>query len=159
MPNELYRDFIDGKADEIINSLGGTITPAPANAELYRDFLDRKFDDVINAIDNVKIKSFTYTGDGQSTNNIVFPTLPKYVLSIQGKYMPNLGWIRSDLIIWGLSFSTSDHLHANNNKGSTVSEWSVLCSYDDNTKTLTLEGNNQDNVFNTNGVTFTVLYI
>ena len=51
--SELYRDFIDGKADEIINSLGGTITPAPANAELYRDFLDRKFDDVINGIDNV----------------------------------------------------------------------------------------------------------
>ena len=53
MPNELYRDFIDGKADEIVTALGGTITPAPANAELYRDFLDRKFDDVINSIDNI----------------------------------------------------------------------------------------------------------
>ena len=53
MPNELYRDYIDGKADEIINSLGGTITPAPDNAELYRDFLDRKFDDVITAITNI----------------------------------------------------------------------------------------------------------
>ena len=51
--SDLYRDFIDQKADQIINSLGGTITPAPDNAELYRDFLDRKFDDVINAIDNV----------------------------------------------------------------------------------------------------------
>ncbi len=51
--SELYRDFIDSKANQIINSLGGTITPAPANAELYRDFLDRKFDDVINSIDNV----------------------------------------------------------------------------------------------------------
>lgn len=50
MMNELYRDFIDGKADAIINSLGGTITPAPSNAELYRDFLDRKFDDVIRAL-------------------------------------------------------------------------------------------------------------
>ena len=51
--SDLYRDFIDQKADQIINSLGGTITPAPANAELYRDFLDRKFDDVINSIDNI----------------------------------------------------------------------------------------------------------
>lgn len=51
--SELYRDFIDRKADQIINSLGGAITPPPANTELYRDFLDRKFDDVINGIINV----------------------------------------------------------------------------------------------------------
>lgn len=51
--SELYRDFIDRKADEIITDLGGTITPAPANTELYRDFLGRKFDDVITAITNI----------------------------------------------------------------------------------------------------------
>lgn len=51
--SDLYRDFIDQKADQIINSLGGTITPAPANSELYRDFLGRKFDDVITAIINM----------------------------------------------------------------------------------------------------------
>lgn len=82
--SELYRDFIDRKADSIINSLGGTITPAPANAELYRDFLDRKFDDVINALDNLKIKSFTYTGDGSNNLYITIPTNAKYIISIQG---------------------------------------------------------------------------
>lgn len=51
--SELYRDFIDRKADEIITDLGGNITHAPANAELYRDFLGRKFDDVITAIINM----------------------------------------------------------------------------------------------------------
>lgn len=51
--SELYRDFIDRRADEIITDLGGNITPAPANTELYRDFLDRKFDDVIVAITNI----------------------------------------------------------------------------------------------------------
>ena len=83
--SELYRDFIDGKADEIINSLGGTITPAPANAELYRDFLDRKFDDVINAIGNVKVKSFTYTGTGTITNTINIPSDYSIILDITGK--------------------------------------------------------------------------
>jgi hypothetical protein len=53
MMSELYRDFIDRKADEIITDLGGTITPAPTNTELYRDFLGRKFDDVITAIINM----------------------------------------------------------------------------------------------------------
>lgn len=51
--NELYRDFIDRRADDIINTVGGIITPAPANAELYRDFLDRKFTDVQNGLINV----------------------------------------------------------------------------------------------------------
>lgn len=64
--SDLYRDFIDQKADQIINSLGGTITPAVPN-ELYRDFLDRKFDDVINAVDNVKIKKHEYTGHSSSS--------------------------------------------------------------------------------------------
>lgn len=83
--SDLYRDFIDQKADQIINSLGGTITPAPPN-ELYRDFLDRKFDDVINACNGlVKVKSFTYTGTGSYSNNtIVFPEKPKLILHIWG---------------------------------------------------------------------------
>lgn len=48
--SELYKDFINSKSDQVINTLGGTITPAPSSPELYRDFLGRKFDDVINAI-------------------------------------------------------------------------------------------------------------
>lgn len=84
MSNELYRDFIDRKADAIINSLGGTITPAPANAELYRDFLDRKFDDVVNAIGNVKVKSFTYTGNDSLNLNLTIPANAKFIISIQG---------------------------------------------------------------------------
>ena len=83
--SDLYRDFIDQKADQIINSLGGTITPAPANAELYRDFLDRKFDDVINAITGFNpVKSFTYKGTGTYPFTLKFPTVPKLILSITG---------------------------------------------------------------------------
>ena len=82
--SDLYRDFIDQKADQIITDLGGTITPAPVNAELYRDFLDRKVDDVINAIGNVKVKSFTYIGDGANPASINFPETPKCVLGIFG---------------------------------------------------------------------------
>ena len=65
--SDLYRDFIDQKADQIINSLGGTITPAPPN-ELYRDFLDRKFDDVITAITNMA-KGGVLSGDTVPTNS------------------------------------------------------------------------------------------
>lgn len=81
--SDLYRDFIDQKADQIINSLGGTITPPPANAELYRDFLDRKFDDVINAVDSlIKLKKYTYTGNGQNT--LELPINPDLIINISG---------------------------------------------------------------------------
>lgn len=81
--SELYRDFIDGKADEIINSLGGTITPAPANAELYRDFLDRKFDDVISAL-GVPVRTYSYKGNGSSIFDVTLPFKWHAILAIQG---------------------------------------------------------------------------
>lgn len=59
--NELYHDFIDDKANEIITGLGGTITPAPSNPELYRDFLERKFDDVINALPSAPSSEHHYS--------------------------------------------------------------------------------------------------
>lgn len=83
MSNELYRDFIDREADDIITSLGGTISVGPPN-ELYRDFLDRKFMDVINAINGAKIKEYTYTGTGTNTSTIVLPSDWKYILYIEG---------------------------------------------------------------------------
>ena len=63
--NELYRDFVDSKANEIINDLGGTITPAPSNDETYREFLDRKFDDVINALPSSPSSEHTYSTEEQ----------------------------------------------------------------------------------------------
>ena len=88
--SDLYRDFIDQKADQIITDLGGTITPAPANAELYRDFLNRKFDDVINAIGNYRtpIKSFTYTGTGTQSHIINIPNDCRAIISIEGFFTP-----------------------------------------------------------------------
>ena len=91
--SELYRDYIDGKADEIINSLGGTITPAPANAELYRDFLDRKFDDVINAISGFNpVKSYKYKGTGSSYNHrINIPSDCHMILAVMVDYASGSG--------------------------------------------------------------------
>lgn len=101
--SELYRDFIDGKADEIINSLGGTITPAPANTELYRDFLDRKFDDVINAIGNVKIKKYEYTGHSTSnatyTHTINLPDNWNTILAFIGYRTDNKTVINNEVTI------------------------------------------------------------
>ena len=155
--SELYRDYIDGKADEIINSLGGTITPAPANAELYRDFLDRKFDDVINAIDdNVKVKSFTYTGGGTNPNVIEFPTIPKRVLRIEG-YNANdhSAWSNLQGFIWGNSKGTFFY-QIPFNLGS-VTFRSIALSFNDNE--LTLTGGSTTQVMDTNGITYTVYYI
>ena len=156
--SDLYRDFIDQKADSIINSLGGTITPAPANAELYRDFLDRKFDDVINAIDNVKVKSFTYTGNGNTTNIINFPTKPNIILSIQREYDAQNDHRTASPIMW--NWNTNLILFQRSG-GSTVSISNVInaITFDDVNNTLTIVSGGAPSALNTNGRKFRVYYI
>ena len=155
--SELYRDFIDGKADEIINSLGGTITPAPANAELYRDFLDRKFDDVINACNGlVKVKSFTYNGYANPINNITFPEIPSIVI-IEG-YLNNQNniWSKTAPILWGTTMASSMSSVRTDNY-STSSGGGFHVSFND--KVMTIDSANNYSSMNSSGVTYTVYYI
>lgn len=152
--SELYRDFIDRKADQIVNSLGGAITPPPANAELYRDFLDRKFDDVINAIGNVKIKSFTYTGNDALSHDIVFDELPKLVL-IEGILSTGTTAV-SSLIMYGITMAYS-FSGLSYTMGTGVNSTTGRISY--NGKVMTLESNQANRAFNQNGVTYYVYYI
>lgn len=155
--SELYRDFIDRKADQIINSLGGVITPPPANAELYRDFLDRKFDDVINAISSFNpVKSFTYNGAGSPNNNITFPKIPSIVI-IEG-YLNNQNniWSKTSPILWGVTQASSmSSVRTDNFSVSSGAGFHV--SFNDNV--MTIESANNYSSMNSTGVTYTVYYI
>ena len=151
--SDLYRDFIDQKADQIINSLGGTITPAVPN-ELYRDFLDRKFDDVINAVDNVKVKKFTYTGNGSTVNTITFPTKPLAILSIYGvgtalAMMKSMPFMHNESYGVGYVIGTTPI---------NITGYGFEVSW--NNELVTLSGPTlPTRVFNTQGQEFTVYYI
>lgn len=81
--DELYRDFVDRKANEIINDLGGTITPAPSD-ETYREFLNRKFDDVINALPSSPSSEHTYSTEEQIIGEWLDGT-PVYEKTFVGK--------------------------------------------------------------------------
>ena len=162
--SELYRDFIDGKADEIINSLGGTITPAPANAELYRDFLERKFDDVINASAGiVRIKTHTYNGTGTNPNTITFSDTVTAVLYIGGGAnssgdsgtVTELAGIiyRSDV---PASTSYKAFVHYYNPSVAGFYRDDIVWLDD---KTLQITGNGVNIVFNETNKPYTVLYI
>ena len=156
MSNELYRDYIDGKADEIINSLGGTITPAPANAELYRGFLDRKFDDVINAIGMGKlVKSFTYTGTGSATNEIVFPTKWNLLLHIEGMGTNDNDVVNHYPIINGVTpYIRIDYFKL---AMTPVGETKAIVDMTDTTLKITMS--NDGVALNRSGIEYTVYYI
>ncbi|MBO7731443.1 MAG: hypothetical protein J6S67_02795 [Methanobrevibacter sp.] len=155
MSNELYRDFIDTKADSIINSLGGTITPAPANAELYRDFLDRKFDDVINACSN-RIKIHTYTGNNNVPNNIIMPEIPRLIVGLTRRSSDNISICNYLLspIEWGIDLSAKSLYKSSSGSLSLIE---LTCSYNDNIITLT--GTNASQSFNSRDITYYVYYI
>lgn len=150
--SDLYRDFIDQKADQIINGLGGTITPAPANAELYRDFLDRKFDDVINAIGNIKVKSFTYTGNNQNTRTIVFPIKPNFILSISG-----IGLATYIVNILPFNYGTHSIVSTISDTGISPVTRQITVTYNDNE--ITLNSQNAGNMCNVANKEYTVYYI
>ena len=150
--SDLYRDFIDQKADQIINSLGGTITPPPANAELYRDFLDRKFDDVINAIGNVKIKSFTYTGDGNNPRTIQFPTKPLLFAVFMTTFANNC--IYSDFVPTDMKFMAINQTST----GTSFVRLLVQVSFNNSTNELTYSGGH-NGYLNNNNKKYTVYYI
>ena len=153
MSNELYRDFIDRKADSIINSLGGTITPEPANAELYRDFLDRKFDDVINAISGLKtLKSFTYTGNGQLTNTITVPEDYTMIIDISGQ-------LSGDFEVHLYSPYVKGNRYITPIRWDNISRLANTLTTTINGNSITISGNSTDIIANTNGKEFTVYYI
>lgn len=83
MPRKTYREYIDGKADELIDKIGGIITPPPTNHELYRDFVNRKFNDVINGLDNVVTVGIA-TGNPVSFNTSLSMPLVKCISDISG---------------------------------------------------------------------------
>lgn len=166
--SDLYRDFIDQKADQIINSLGGTITPAPANSELYRDFLDRKFDDVINAITGVNtVKSFAYVGTGLQNDRLI--TIPEdlhVVIMIISKYESASAtiWFRTQApfviptdigIDYKIPFIVNRIATNSNTASSYISE---LYRYNSNTWSMS---SRQSDVANLDGLgaTHTVYYI
>ena len=154
--SELYRDFIDGKADAIINSLGGTITPAPANAELYRDFLDRKFDDVNNAITGfIPIKSFTYVGQGSTTNTIEFTIKPTYIFSIFA-LNTNLNTF-SYLLPFYYGQKYAVNMEGQRNINTAAGLRNVELSFND--KFITLVGESIQRAMNRANTTYTVYYI
>lgn len=153
--SDLYRDFIDQKADQIITDLGGTITPAPPN-ELYRDFLDRKFDDVISAIGNVKIKSFTYTGDNQVINTIKFPSKPLFVLGIfTARNDPTQNSRHLDSFAYGVDKTLAKLIYVATTQNAQIR--TVFLSYNDDE--ITLDGGNSAQSMNSNGMIYNVYYI
>ena len=161
--SDLYRDFIDQKADQIINNLGGTITPAPANAELYRDFLDRKFDDVINAIGNVKVKSFTYTATNSNINTIVFPEIPKVILNMEHSFEVTVSGVLTtrhnsiNSFIYGQTFVTSAEWTESAGYNVAPSIRPVQISY--NGVEITLRSEISNRSMNRLNETYTVYYI
>lgn len=159
--SDLYRDFIDQKADQIITDLGGTITPAPPN-ELYRDFLGRKFDDVINSLAGLlNIKSFTYTGNGGGTKVLDIPDDCHLILSIYGTNVSyssyNCSRTGNIILVDGVTGIIDGRL------GNTASDngASINCRYTYDAGTKKLSMTSGTSLYNNNwtGANYTVYYI
>lgn len=106
--------------------------------------------------DECKVKSFTYTGNGQTTNTITFPVKPKVVIDIQVNaslttaLISQIWWLKT---IGGLMTIVGD------TSGSTACYgFSITFNDEDNEMILTSSAS-AGRVFNNDGQTYTVYYI
>lgn len=104
----------------------------------------------------LNVKSFTYTGGGQATHDIVFPEIPVYVFDIYGSGSGDDAIeINMKPFVWGEpnTICLTSYISLNSN-GVTRR---CNCSYND--KTLTLSASSSGYSANVLGKTYTVYYI
>ena len=108
----------------------------------------------IDALPLPMVKSFTYTGNGNTPAVITFPEVPTTILSIEGQ--SGGSYLKSDTIEWGVSQRALCTV-LNATYGATT--YSVNLSFDDDNKQLTIDGSTETRAFNTLDREFTVFYI
>ena len=136
--------------NEISADVSAVINDTTASATTT--YSSNKVDNIIGGI----IKSFTYVGNGNTTNNIVFPEAPTLILSIGGlgsisAYMKTLSapivWNKDTILVGGvLGYSPV-----------TVTVFGDEISFND--KTMTIVGSQATRAFNGNDYIYTVYYI
>jgi hypothetical protein len=99
-------------------------------------------------------KSFTYTGNDLSINNITFPVKPTFILCIYGPFDANNN-IQLMPFFYGQPRATAYTVPTDLNAGN--GNRSVTLSYNDNV--ITLEGSNKSRALNLLDETYTVYYI
>ena len=110
-------------------------------------------DKINTELNGVKVKSFTYTGNGETTNTITLPTKPSAILSIYGTgsvsaKMKSLPFMPNESYGLGYVIGTSPL---------TANVYAFEVSFNDNV--ITISASQATRAFNTQGEEFTVYYI
>lgn len=104
----------------------------------------------VNQGSGFRIKSFTYTGDGNVNHNLTFPEIPKMIVGITSENA--IGFkVGTASIVWGAPAGLV--YWTGNTKGSNP----FLLSY--NSNTITIVGTDAGQSLNADGATYTVYYI
>lgn len=102
----------------------------------------------------LNVKSFSYTGTGEASNTITFPTIPTFILGIYGQ--PDSTSIDSmNPCMWGAPRTSIIRLFTNITVN--IPERSLITSYDGNS--MTISGESSTYALNTTNVLYTVYYI
>ena len=107
---------------------------------------------VDNVISAVGIKSFTYVGDGQNVKTIVFPTKPKFILSISG-----IGLATYIVNILPFNYGSHSAVSIVSDSGIAPVTRQITVTYND--KEIKLSSQNSGNMCNVSNKEYTVYYL
>lgn len=117
-------------SNEISADVSAVINDTTASATTT--YSSDKVDSIING---VKIKSFTYTGTGNATNYIIFPSTPTLVLGISGSAMADDSIsINIMPFLWGVNWAVGITGYVNLNTNGVTRRCNI--TYDGNTASL-----------------------
>ena len=108
--------------------------------------------------DECKMKTFTYKGNGSTTNVINFPTKPNIILSIQREYDASNDHRTASPIIWGWNTNLILFQRSSGNPFGTTSYTDAL-TFDDVNKTMTIVTSGAPSSLNSSDKDFKVCYI
>lgn len=102
----------------------------------------------------LEVKSFTYTGTGETTNVIQFTEIPKVILSIEG-HANSTTYLQSANICWDKTQFGQGFILT----GTSTNGFAYSLGYNNNDKQLTITGSQATRAFNASGYEYTVYYI
>lgn len=111
----------------------------------------------VGGSENFSIKKLTYTGDGNLTNQIAFPTTPKMIIKITGS-----GSSAPILEAFNIMYNQDTTYYTRYLERSTSTQWKAehgTITYSGNTMTLTTTSSAASGALNTNNQQYTVYYI
>ena len=128
--------------------------------ELFNDRLTKlENKPAVSPIGDLKLKSLEYTGNGNATHSITFPSKPYIILNLGPIETNNRAYINMMPITWGAPFALLQYTFSNSGTPASDQCGILGCAISYSGNTMTFTGRDPGYSGNENGVKYKCVYL